>query len=115
MGTPALSQFLKKGNRKSGRSVWWSAPPICLRSHILIDHVANGVRRLPAHLLSGVGVGVQREACAVVAQRVGERLHIHAVLEGQRGEGMPLWHNKDKSDKPLRRNGLIGLSLFFFQ
>ena len=27
---------------------------------------------------------------------------------------MPLWHNKDKSDNPLRRNGLNGLSLFFF-
>ena len=65
-----------------------SLRPLCLRSHILVNHAADGVRRLPAHLLGGVGVGVQSEACRVVAQRVGEGLHIHAILEGQRGEGV---------------------------
>ena len=44
-----------------------------LRLHRLVDHVPNGVR-LPLHPLGGVGVGVQREACAVVAQCVGEGL-----------------------------------------
>ena len=35
-------------------------------------------------------------------------------VDQQAGTAVPLWHNKDKSDKPLRRNGLNGLSLFFF-
>ena len=37
-----------------------------------------------------------------------------AVAQQEAGTGVPLWHNKDKSDNPLRRNGLNGLSLFFF-
>ena len=61
---------------------------------------ANSIRRLPAHFLGGVGVGVQCEACTVVTQRIGEGLHVHTVLERQRGEGVPLWHNKDKSENP---------------
>ena len=52
-----------------------------------------------------MGVGVQCEARAVVAQGVGKGLHIHTVLEGQCGEGMPLWHNKDKSDNPCGAMG----------
>ena len=66
--------------------------------HCLVNHAANGIRRFPLHPLGGVGVGIQCEACAVVPQRVGESLYVHTVLKGQRGEGMPLWHNKDKSD-----------------
>lgn len=35
-----------------------------------------------------MGVGAEREACIVVSQRTGQRLDVHAVLEGQRGEGV---------------------------
>ena len=35
-----------------------------------------------------MGVGAEREARVIVAQRSGQRLDIHAVLEGQRGEGV---------------------------
>ena len=31
---------------------------------------------------------------------------VRAVLQGMGCEGMPLWHNKDKLDNPLQRNGL---------
>ena len=75
-------------------------PVLSLRSHYLIDDVPDSIRRLPFHLLGGVGVGVQREARRVVTQCVGEGFHIHAVLEGQRGKSVPLWHNKDKSENP---------------
>ena len=61
---------------------------LLLKSHRLVNDATDGIRRLPLHPLGGVGVGVQREARAVVAQRVGEGLHIHSILEGQRGEGM---------------------------
>ena len=63
-------------------------PVLSLRSHHLIDGVPDSIRCLPAHLLGGMGVGVQREARRVVAQRVGEGLHIRTVLEGQCGERM---------------------------
>ena len=75
-------------------------PVPSLRSHHLVDNIADGIRRLPAHLLGGVGVGIQRETRAVVAQRIGEGFHIYAVLQGECGKRMPLWHNKDKSENP---------------
>ena len=64
-------------------------PALCVSFlHHLVDHAADSIRRFPLHPLGGVGVGVQGEACAVVAQRVGEGFHIYAVLQGQRREGM---------------------------
>ena len=39
-------------------------------------------------LAGGVGIGAQGEPCVVVAQHGGHRLDVHAVLEGQGGEGM---------------------------
>ena len=82
-----------------------STLPLLLESHHLIDDVSDGIRCLPLYPLGGVGVGVQREARRVVAQRVGESFHIHAVLQGQRGEGVPIGYNKDKSDNPCGATG----------
>ena len=60
-----------------------------------------------------MGVGVQCEPRAVVAQHPGNRLDVHAVLQGQRSERMPLWHNKDKSENPcVARSWLFVLILF---
>lgn len=66
--------------------------------HRLTDDRADGVRRILLHLGCGVGVGVEGEACGVVAQGSREGFHVYAVLEGQGGEKMPLWHNKDLWD-----------------
>ncbi len=54
-----------------------------------------------------MGVGVQGEACAVVAQNVGHRLDVHPLLDGQGRERMPLWHNKDKSENPCGATGWL--------
>lgn len=40
-------------------------------------------------LAGGVGVGPQGKACVVVAQHGGDGFDVHAVLEGQGGEGVP--------------------------
>lgn len=64
-----------------------STPPV-ISLHRMVDHTADGVRRFPLHPLGGVGVGVQREPCAVVAQGVREGFHIYTVLQRQGGEGM---------------------------
>lgn len=61
-----------------------------------------------------MGVDVQRGGGVGVAQGALHGLDI--IPGGKRGHGIgvPLWHNRDKSDKPLRCNGLDGLPLFFF-
>ena len=56
--------------------------------HDLGHEAAHGFRCLILHLPGGMGVGAQGEARVVVAQHTGDRLDIHPVLEGQRGEGM---------------------------
>ena len=62
---------------------------ICWGLHRLVDDAADGVRRLPLHPLGRVGVGVQGETCAVVAQSVGQGFHIHSILQRQGCESMP--------------------------
>ena len=57
------------------------------------------------HLVGDVGVGVQGEARAVVAQDAGDSFGVYALLDGQGCEGMPLWHNKDKSENPCCATG----------
>lgn len=54
-------------------------PSSCL--HRLVDDVADGFCCLPLHPLGRVGVGVQREACAVVSQSVGQGFHVYTVLQ----------------------------------
>ena len=66
--------------------------------HHLGHEAAHGFRRLVLHLPGGVGIGAQGETRVIVPQHTGDRLDVHTVLQGQRGEGMPLWHNKDKSE-----------------
>ena len=36
-----------------------------------------------------MGVGVQSKPCAEVAQDAGQGLDVHAVLDGEGGEGVP--------------------------
>ena len=44
-----------------------SGPAFILDLHRLVDDAADGVRRVPSHPLSGVGVSVQGETGGVVA------------------------------------------------
>ena len=57
--------------------------------HLLADDSTDGVGSVLFHLGCGVGVGVQGEASRVVAQGTGQRFHVHAAFQGQRGEGVP--------------------------
>lgn len=54
--------------------------PQLISSHRLVDDAADCIRCLPPHPLGGVGVGIQREPCAVVAQGIREDFHVYAVL-----------------------------------
>lgn len=56
--------------------------------HGLADDVSDGVGGVTLHPLRGVSVGAEGKARVIVSQCVGQRLDVHAVLEGQRGEGV---------------------------
>ena len=84
---------------------------MCL--HRLTDDVSDGVGGVTFHLRRGVGVGTEREASIVMPQCTGQRLDVHAVFEGQRGEGMPLRYNYDKPEKP-RISRFFGYLARFF-
>ena len=58
-------------------------------------------------------VGVQGETRREVPQHPGHRFHVHSVLEGQGGIGVPLRYNNDKQKKPLFSRGLSVCRLLF--
>ena len=60
-----------------------------------------------------MSVDVQRGAAGHMADDRGKGLHIHAVLQGGSGEGMPLRYNNDKQKKPLFSRGLSVCRLLF--
>jgi len=88
-------------------------PTIFLWLHGLADNAADGIGGGALHPLRGVGVGAEGKARVVVSQRTGQRLDVHAVLEGQRGEGVPLRYNYDKPEKP-RISRVFGYLARFF-
>ena len=71
-----------------GQTGFFLSGPVFL-PHLLADDPADGVGCILFHLRRGVGVGVQRETSRVVAQGTGQRFHVHAAFQGQRGEGVP--------------------------
>ena len=56
--------------------------------YYLPNHIPHRIRCLPHHLRRGMGVGAEGEACTVMPQGAGQRLHVHAVLQGYGREGM---------------------------
>lgn len=53
------------------------------------NHISHGIRRFPHHVRCGVGVGTEGEARAVMPQSTGQGFHIHAILQRERGKGVP--------------------------
>ena len=103
-----------KGAESTGQGqtgIFLSGP--VFSAHLLADDSTDGVRRVLFHLRRGVGISVQREPCRVVAQRAGQRFHVHAAFQGQRGEGVPLRYNYDKPEKPRISRAFGYLARFF--
>jgi len=69
------------------------------------EEAAHRICRLFLHRGRDVGVGVQGESGAVVAQHSGEGLYVYAVLQRQDGECVPIEYNKDKSENPVIARG----------
>ena len=53
-----------------------------------------------------MSVGVQRKPCRKMPQHARYGFDVHAVLQSQRCEGVPLRYNNDKRKKPLFSRGL---------
>ena len=60
-----------------------------------------------------MSVGIQREACRKMPQHARYSLNIHAILQCQRCEGVPLRYNYDKPEKP-RISRVFGYLARFF-
>ena len=65
------------------------------------------------HLACDVSVGSQCEACVEVSEHTRYGFHVHAVLERQCCECVPLRYNNDKQKKPLFSRGLSVCRLLF--
>ena len=48
-----------------------------------------------------MGVGVQREAGAVMAEHAGQGFHIDTALNRECREGVPIRYNYDKPENPV--------------
>ena len=73
---------------------------IFLFSHCLRNDAADRPRGLDLCRSRCVGVRSEREARVVMPQHSGYRLDVHAVLQRQCRERMPLRYNYDKPEKP---------------
>ena len=60
-----------------------------------------------------MSVGVQRKPCRKMPQHTRHGLDVHAVLQCQRCEGVPLRYNYDKPEKP-RISRVFGYLARFF-
>ena len=86
MGSSA-SRCGKRGKKIQGQTGIFLSGPVFL-PHLLADDPADGVGGILLHLRRGVGVGVQCETRRIVAQRAGQRFHVHPAFQRQRGEGV---------------------------
>ena len=60
-----------------------------------------------------MSVGVQRKPCRKMPQHARYGFDVHAVLQSQRCEGVPLRYNYDKPEKP-RTSRVFGYLASFF-
>ena len=70
-----------------GQTGFFLSGPVFL-PHLLADDPTDGVGSVLFHLGRGVGIGVQGKPCRIVAQRAGQRFHVHPAFQRQRGEGV---------------------------
>ena len=77
-----------------------SSPTLSAFLHDLRHEIAHLFGGAFLHLPCDVGVGAECEACVKVAEHTGYRFYVHAVLERQGCECVPLRYNYDKPEKP---------------
>ena len=81
--------------------------------HDLCHEIAHLFGGAFLHLPCDVRVGAEREACVEMAKHTGYCLYVHAILERQCRECVPLRYNYDKPEKP-RISRVFGYLARFF-
>lgn len=81
--------------------------------HDLCHEIAHLLRGTFLHLACDVGVGAERESRVEVTEHTRYRFYVHAILECQRCECVPLRYNYDKPEKP-RISRVFGYLARFF-
>ena len=81
--------------------------------HDLRHEIAHLLGSAFLHLPRDVGVGAKGKPCVEVTEHTGHRFHIHAILQCQRCERVPLRYNYDKPEKP-RISRVFGYLARFF-
>ena len=93
------------------------SPPLFVFSLLFSHHLRHEISHLFGgtflHLARDVGVGSQREACVEVTEHTRYGFHVHAILECQGRECVPLRYNYDKPEKP-RISRVFGYLARFF-
>ena len=89
------------------------SPPLSAILHDLRHEIAHLFGGAFLHLPSGVGVGAECESGIIVAEHTADGFDVHAILQCQRCEGMPLRYNYDKPEKP-RISRVFGYLARFF-
>ena len=90
-----------------------SSPPLSTFLHDLRHEIAHLFGGALLHLPRDVGVGSQCESRVEMTEHTGYRFYVHAVLERQCRECMPLRYNYDKPEKP-RTSRVFGYLARFF-
>ena len=81
--------------------------------HDLCHETAHRLCGLVLLLPCSVCVGAECESGVIVAEHTADGFDVHAILQCQRCEGMPLRYNNDKQKKPLFSRGLSVCRLLF--
>ena len=86
--------------RAAERMIVSSSPPLSTFLHDLRHEIAHLFCCTFLHLARDVRVSAEREARIEVSEHTRYGFHVHAVLERQGRECMPLRYNYDKPEKP---------------
>ena len=81
--------------------------------HDLCHEIAHLFGGAFLHLPCDVRVGAERKDCIEVTEHTRYGFHVHAILQCQRCECVPLRYNNDKQKKPLFSRGLSVCRLLF--
>ena len=89
-----VAEYQKSVRKCTGQEGQTSCPVFAIAFQMVFPlyhpghETAHSFRRLILHLAGGVGVGAERETCVIVPQHTGDRLDVHAILQGQGGKGV---------------------------
>ena len=96
---PHILTHKRKGNNGVDAILKASAPLFRNFSDFILQEAAHLCGGFPLHCRGDVGVGVQGEASAVMAQHLGNRFDVYPVLDGQCGK---VWRRSWSGSVPFR-------------